>query len=93
MVQTVYTPVADHVFKTLFKEQGLLNGGRYDDDISVFRSKTPFIRGSGWFSRVAIPLFKKYIAPNLIEFGSNFLSDISSGVSPKSSAKKRGLES
>ena len=92
MVRSVYVPVADHVFRALFKEERLLHGGRYDD-LSVFRSNPPYIRGSGWFTRVAIPLFKKYIAPNLIEFGSNFSSDINSGVSAKSSAKQRGLES
>merc|ERR1711895_293821 len=49
--------------------------------------------GSGWFSRIAIPILRKYIAPNLLEFGSNFLSDMVSGESPKSSLKRRGLES
>merc|ERR1711984_59547 len=43
--------------------------------------------------RIAIPFFKRIIAPNLLEFGSNFLSDITSGESAKSSAKRRGMES
>ena len=96
MVRTHYNPVDDSVFRTLFKEERLLHGGRYtDNDISVFRSATPYIRGSGsgWFSRIGIPLLRKYIAPNLLEFGSNVLSDITSGQSPKTSIKKRGIES
>ena len=94
MVRTHYSPVDESVFRTLFKEERLLHGGRYtDNDISVFRSATPYIRGSGWFSRIGIPLLRKYIAPNLLEFGSNVLSDITSGQSPKTSIKKRGIES
>ena len=94
MVRAHYSPVAESVFRTLFKEERLLHGGRYtDNDISVFRSATPYIRGSGWFSRIGIPLLRKYIAPNLLEFGSNVLSDITSGQSPKTSIKKRGIES
>ena len=94
MVRTHYRPVDESVFRTLFKEERLLHGGRYtDNDISVFRSATPYIRGSGWFSRIGIPLLRKYIAPNLLEFGSNVLSDITSGQSPKTSIKKRGIES
>ena len=93
MVRTGYHPVDGNVFRSLFKEERLLHGGRYIDDIDIFRSGTPYIRGSGWFTRYAIPLFKKYIAPNLIDFGSNFLTDITSGESAKSSAKKRGLQS
>merc|ERR1711872_978558 len=51
------------------------------------------VRGSGWFSRIAVPIIRKYIAPNLLEFGSNFLSDMALGESPKSSLKRRGLKS
>ena len=94
MVRAHYSPVAESVFRTLFKEERLLHEGRYTyNDISVFRSATPYIRGSGWFSRIGIPLLRKYIAPNLLEFGSNVLSDITSGQSPKTSIKKRGIES
>ena len=92
MVQTVYTPTDEHVFTALFK-QGRLVGGGFNDNIKIFAPKSRYIRGSGWFTRTAIPLFKKFIAPNLIDFGSNFLSDITSGKSAKSSAKKRGMES
>ena len=92
MVRTVYTPTDEHVFSALFK-QGRLVGGGFNDNIKIFAPKSQYIRGSGWFSRTAIPLFKKFIAPNLIDFGSNFLSDITSGKSAKSSAKKRGMES
>ena len=92
MVRTVYTPTDEHVFSTLFK-QGRLVGGGFNDNIKIFAPKSQYIRGSGWFSRTAIPLFKKFIAPNLIDFGTNFLSDINSGKSAKSSAKKRGVES
>merc|ERR1712179_62765 len=56
-------------------------------------ANSPYIRGSGFFTRIAIPFFKRIIAPNLLEFGSNFLSDITSGESAKSSAKRRGMES
>merc|ERR1712179_289295 len=56
-------------------------------------ANSPYIRGSGFFTRIAIPFFKRIIAPNLLEFGSNFLSDITSGESAKSSAKRRGIES
>ena len=91
MVRAHYSPVAESVFRTLFKEERLLHEGRYTyNDISVFRSATPYIRGSGWFSRIGIPLLRKYIAPNLLEFGSNVLSDITSGQSPKTSIKKKG---
>ena len=92
MVRTVYTPTDEHVFSALFK-QGRLVGGGFNDNIKIFAPKSHYIRGSGWFSRTAIPLFKKFIAPNLIDFGTNFLSDINSGKSAKSSAKKRGMES
>merc|ERR1712179_163342 len=87
-----YTPTGEQVFSALFK-QGRLVGGGFNDDIKIFAPKSRYIRGSGWFTRTAIPLFKKFIAPNLIDFGSNFLSDITSGKSAKSSAKKRGVES
>ena len=93
MVRTHYVPVDASVFRSLFKEESLLSGGRIDDDISVFKPGSHYLRGSGWFSRIALPLFKNYIAPNLFEFGSNFLSDMASGESPKSSLKKRGIES
>ena len=93
MVRAHYVPVDASVFRSLFKEDSLLHGGRIDDDISVFKPGTHYLRGSGWFTRIAVPLFKKYIAPNLFEFGSNFLSDMVSGESPKSSLKRRGLES
>ena len=92
MVRTLYVPTDEQVFRALFK-QGRLVGGGFNGDIKIFAPKSRYIRGSGWFSRTAIPLFKKFIAPNLIDFGSNFLSDITSGKSAKSSAKKRGLES
>ena len=93
MVRAHYVPVDASVFRSLFKEDSLLHGGRIDDDISVFKPGTHYLRGSGWFTRIAVPIFKKYIAPNLFEFGSNFLSDMVSGESPKSSLKRRGLES
>ena len=93
MVRAHYVPVDPSVFRSLFKEDSLLHGGRIDDDISVFKPGSHYLRGSGWFSRIAVPIFKKYIAPNLFEFGSNFLSDMASGESPKSSLKRRGLES
>ena len=67
MVQTLYTPADEQVFRALFK-QGRLIGGGFNDDIKIFAPKSPYIRGSGWFSRTAIPLFKKIIAPNLIDF-------------------------
>ena len=92
MVRKLYTPTDKQVFRALFK-QGRLVGGGFNNDIKIFTPKSQYIRGSGWFSRTAIPLFKKFIAPNLIDFGSNFLSDITSGKSAKSSAKKRGMES
>ena len=93
MVRAHYVPVDASVFRELFKHRSPLAGGRFEDDISVFRPDAPYIRGSGWFTRIAVPIFRKYIAPNLLEFGSNFLSNIASGQSPKSSAKRRGLES
>ena len=93
MVRAHYVRVDASVFRSLFKEDSLLHGGRIDDDISVFKPGTHYLRGSGWFTRIAVPYFKKYIAPNLFEFGSNFLSDMVSGESPKSSLKRRGLES
>ena len=93
MVRTLYTPVEEQVFRALFKQNTLV-GGRFNNDIKIFRPRSsPYIRGSGWFSRTAIPLFKKFIAPNLIDFGSNFLKDITKGKSAKSSAKKHGAES
>ena len=92
MVRTLYTPTDEQVFSALFKQDRLVGGG-FNDDIKIFAPKSRYIRGSGWFTRTAIPLFKKFIAPNLIDFGSNFLSDITSGKSAKSSAKKRGMES
>ena len=93
MVRAQYVPVDASVFRELFKHQSPLAGGRFEDDISVFRPDVPYIRGSGWFTRIAVPALRKYIVPNLLEFGSNFLSDMASGESPKSSAKRRGLES
>merc|ERR1711909_71599 len=64
----------------------------YNDNIKIFTANSPYIRGSGFFTRIAIPFFKRIITPNLLEFGSNFLSDITSGESAKSSAKRRGME-
>merc|ERR1712033_113795 len=92
MVQTQFIPLDEHVFSELFKQNRVLYGGIYNDDIKIFTAKSPYIRGSGFFTRIAIPLFKRIIAPNLIEFGSNFLSDITSGESAKLGAKRRGLE-
>ena len=92
MMQTLYTPPDEQVFRLLFKQDRLV-GGSLNGDIKIFTPKSPYIRGSEWFSRTAIPLFKKFIAPNLIDFGSNFLKDITSGKSAKSSAKKRGMQS
>merc|ERR1712082_585531 len=83
----------EQVFRDLFKQNRVLYGGIYNDDIKIFTAKSPYIRGSGFFTRIAIPFFKRIIAPNLMEFGSNFLSDITSGESVKSSAKRRGMES
>ena len=93
MVRTQFIPFNEQVFRDLFKQNRVLYGGIYNDDIKIFTAKSPYIRGSGFFTRIAIPFFKKLIAPNLIEFGSNFLSDIASGESAKSSAKRRGMES
>ena len=92
MVQTLYTPPDEQVFRLLFKQDRLVGGG-LNGDIKIFTPKSPYIRGSEWFSRTAIPLFKKFIALNLIDFGSNFSKDITSGKSAKSSAKKRGMQS
>ena len=92
MVRTLYIPTDEQVFSALFKQDRLVGGG-FNDNIKIFAPKSRYIRGSGWFTRTAIPLFKKFIAPNLIDFGSHFLSDITSGKSAKSSAKKRGMES
>merc|ERR1712033_145222 len=91
MVQTQFIPLDEQVFSELFKQNRVLYGGIYND-IKIFTAKSPYIRGSGFFTRIAIPFFKRIIAPNLIEFGSNFLSDITSGESAKSSAKRRGVE-
>ena len=63
MVRTHYIPVDEHVFRSLFNEGGILHGGRYNDDIRIFSAKTPYIRGSGWFSRLAIPLIKNIYRP------------------------------
>ena len=93
MVRTQFIPFDEQIFRDLFKQNRVLYGGVYNDDIKIFTAKSPYIRGSGFFSRIAIPFFKRIIAPNLMEFGSNFLSDISSGESAKSSAKRRGMES
>ena len=65
MVRTHYIPVDEHVFRSLFNEGGILHGGRYNDDISIFSAKTQYIRGSGWFSRLTIPLIKIYISPQI----------------------------
>ena len=92
MVRTHYIPADEQVFRTLLKQDRLVGNG-FNGDIKIFTPKSPYIRGSGWFSRTAIPIFKKIIAPNLIDFGSNFLRDITSGKSAKSSAKKRGMQS
>ena len=93
MVRTHYVPVDASVFRNIFKETPILYGGKFDEDISVFRPDQTYIRGSGWFTRIALPYFRKHIVPNLIEFGSNVLGDINSGQSAKTSAKRRGLES
>ena len=93
MVRTQFIPFDEQVFRDLFKQNRVLYGGIYNDDIKIFTAKSPYIRGSGFFTRIAIPFFKRIIAPNLMEFGSNFLSDITSGESAKSSAKRRGMES
>ena len=92
MVRTHYIPADEQVFRTLLKQDRLV-GSEFNSDIKMFTPKSPYIRGSGWFSRTAIPIFKKIIAPNLIDFGSKFLKDIASGKSVKSSAKKRGMQS
>ena len=93
MVRTQFIPFNEQVFRDLFKQNRVLYGGIYNDDIKIFTANSPYIRGSGFFTRIAIPFFKRIIAPNLMEFGSNFLSDITSGESVKSSAKRRGMES
>ena len=93
MVRTQFIPFDEQVFRDLFKQNRALYGGIYNDDIKIFTANSPHIRGSGFFTRIAIPFFKRIIAPNLLEFGSNFLSDITSGESAKSSAKRRGIES
>ena len=93
MVRTQFIPFDEQVFRDLFKQNRALYGGIYNDDIKIFTANSPHIRGSGFFTRIAIPFFKRIIAPNLLEFGSNFLSDINSGESAKSSAKRRGMES
>ena len=83
MVRTQFIPLDEQVFSELFKQNRVLYGGVYNDDIKIFTAKSPYIRGSGFFTRIAIPFFKRIIAPNLIEFGSNFLSDITTGESAK----------
>jgi len=93
MVRTQFIPSDEQVFRDLFKQNRVLYGGIYNDNIKIFTANSPYIRGSGFFTRIAIPFFKRIIAPNLLEFGSNFLSDITSGESAKSSAKRRGMES
>ena len=92
MVRTLHIPADDQVFRSLLNQNKLVGGG-FNGDIKIFTPKSPYIKGSGWFSRTAIPIFKKIIAPNLIDFGSKFLKDITSGKSAKSSAKKRGMQS
>ena len=92
MVRTLHIPADDQVFRSLLNQNKLVGGG-FNGDIKIFTPKSPYIKGSGWFSRTAIPIFKKIIAPNLIDFGSKFLKDITSGKSVKSSAKKRGMQS
>ena len=92
MVRTHHTPADEQVFRSLLNQNRLVGSG-FNGDIKIFTPKSPYIRGSGWFSRTAIPIFKKIIAPNLIDFGSKFLKDITSGKSAKSSAKKRGMQS
>ena len=92
MVRTLHIPADDQVFRTLLNQNKLVGSG-FNGDIKIFTPKSPYIKGSGWFSRTAIPIFKKIIAPNLIDFGSKFLKDIASGKSVKSSAKKRGIQS
>ena len=67
MVRTLYIPPDEQVFRALIKQHRLIGGG-FGDGIKIFASKSPYIRGSGWFSRTAFPLFKKIIAPNLIYF-------------------------
>merc|ERR1711874_252762 len=84
-VRTQFIPFDEQVFRELFKQDRVLYGGLYNDDIKIFRPNSPYIRGSGFFTRI--------IAPNLLEFGSNFLGDITSGESAKSSVKRRGMES
>ena len=92
MVRTLHIPADDQVFRTLLNQNKLVGSG-FNGDIKIFTPKSPYIKGSGWFSRTAIPIFKKIIEPNLIDFGSKFLKDIASGKSVKSSAKKRGIQS
>ena len=87
MGRVKYFPPSETVFRSLFTEGVTLDrlrGGGIKD-ISVFKSSLPYIKGSGWLGRIALPLFKKYIAPNLLELGSNVLSDINSGSKLKSS--------
>ena len=95
MVRVKYTPLPGSVFQSLFREGVTIDrfrGGSIGD-ISVFKASSPYIKGSGWFGRIALPLFKRVIAPNLLELGANVLSDVNSGSKLKSSLKRRGVDS
>ena len=76
MVRIVYIPPSQGVIRELLKSGPLIRGGA-KEDISVFIANPPHLKGSGWFGRVAIPLLKKFVLPNLLDFGSNVLSDVS----------------
>ena len=96
MVKIQYIPTSETVFRTLLDNANSvknLKGSGSVQDISYFQNSSPYIRGSGWFGRVAYPIFKKYIAPGLLDLGSKVLSDVNSGKKFKSSLKSRGIES
>ena len=96
MVKIQYIPTSETIFKKLLDNTNSvknLKGSGSVQDISYFQNSTPYIRGSGWFGRVAFPIFKKYIAPGLLDLGSKVLSDVNSGKKFKSSLKSRGIDS
>ena len=92
MVRIVYIPPSQGVIRELLKSGPLIRGGA-KEDISVFIANPPHLKGSGWFGRVAIPLLKKFVLPNLFDFGSKVLSDVSKGEKWKTSLKRQGVKS
>ena len=96
MVKIQYIPTTDADFRSLLDQANSiknLKGSGSVQDISYFQNSSPYIRGSGWFGRVALPLFKKYVVPCLLDLGSKVLGDVQTGQKFKSSLKRRGIES